>query len=419
MQSNVNKLMKQLSCAKTPYHAVSLCAKELEEKGYIRLDESADWQLVRGGRYFVIRDGSAMIAFCVGEQSGGFRIVASHTDSPCLKIKGDKPIFDKGYLQWNVERYGGGLLYSWLDIPLVLAGREISYDPQTGELCSLLVEDEHRAVIPSLAIHFNREANSSLSLNAQTDMQPILSLSADAYVEKESVLGRDLFLVNAAEPYLAGAKDELLISPRIDNLVSVFASIEALDGAGDTGISMIFLADNEEVGSRTKQGAGSDFLASVARRAAESLGESFDLLLSQSFLVSCDGAHAVHPNHPEKSDLANPVRLGDGVVIKHHAAQNYTTDGFSEALFKAILKKAEVPYQDFYMRADMPCGSTLGAISSTQLALRSVDIGISQLAMHSATETMGVEDYGHLIRALTAFFATDIRLPSYDKGALK
>lgn len=418
MQIDVKKLMKQLHAAKTPYHTVALCTAELEAQGYVRLEEGEDWSILRGGRYFLVRDGSAMVAFSVGKNAGGFRIVASHTDSPCLKIKGEKPFYENGYLKWNVERYGGALLYSFLDIPLALAGREISYDSQTGELCANLVEDPHLSVIPSLAIHFNRDANSALSLNAQTDMQPVYSLDAAAYSTGENVLGRDLYLVNAAAPYLAGAHDELLVSARLDNLVSVFASLEALCMAGDSGISMIFLADNEEVGSRTKQGAGSDFLSSAVHRICDALGESCEKLLSQSYLVSCDGAHAVHPNHPEKSDAKNPVTLGGGVVIKHHAGQNYTTDGFSEAVFKAVLKKADIPYQDFYMRADMPCGSTLGAISSTRLSVRSVDIGVAMLAMHSATETMGTADYGYLVRALSAFFSADIRLFSYDKGVI-
>ncbi len=418
MQIDVQKLMKQLHSAKTPYHTVALCARELEAQGYVRLEEGEDWSILRGGRYFLVRDGSAMVAFSVGHKAGGFRIVASHTDSPCLKIKGEKPFYENGYLKWNVERYGGALLYSFLDIPLAIAGREISYDPQTGKLLAVLVEDTHLSVIPSLAIHFNRDANSALSLNAQTDMQPVYSLDAAAYPVKENILGRDLYLVNAAAPYLAGARDELLVSARLDNLVSVFASLEALSEAGDSGVSMIFLADNEEVGSRTKQGAGSDFLSSAVRRICDALGESCEKLLSQSYLVSCDGAHAVHPNHPEKSDSKNPVTLGGGVVIKHHAGQNYTTDGFSEAVFKAVLQKANIPYQDFYMRADMPCGSTLGAISSTQLSVRSIDIGISMLAMHSATETMATADYAHLVRALSAFFAAEICLPSCERGVV-
>ncbi|MBQ8175368.1 MAG: M18 family aminopeptidase [Clostridia bacterium] len=419
MQTDIRTLMQRIDRAKTPYHTVELCAQILEAQGFSRLDEASEWQLVRGGRYFAIRDGGAMVAFCIGKQTGGFRIVASHTDSPCLKIKGEKPVFENGYLKWNVERYGGTLLYSWLDIPLVLAGREVRLDPETGSLQATLVEETRRSVIPSLAIHFQREANAALSLNAQSDMQPVLSLDAAVYEVDESVLGRDLYLVNATAPYLAGGKDELLVSPRLDNLVSVFASVEALSGAGDSGISMILLADNEEVGSHTKQGADSDILSRTMHRIAESLGESMNMLLSQSFLVSCDGAHAVHPNHPEKSDSANPVRLGGGVVVKHHAGKNYTTDGFSEAVVKAIMQKADVPYQNFYMRADMPCGSTLGAISATQVSVRSVDIGIPQLAMHAATETMGVADYGYLVRALHAFFASDFRMPSYNTGVLK
>ncbi len=413
---SIFNLIKDLKESYTAYHTVSRSAGELEKEGFLPLEESAVWHIKRGGKYYVIRDGSAMIAFAVGEKSGGFRIVASHTDSPCLKVKGSKVITANGYAKLNVERYGGGLNYSWLDIPLKLAGRIVSYDTESGKITSKNTASEYTTVIPSLAIHFNREANSSFSLNPQVDLQPVVSLDTNFCLEDEDgVLEKDLFLVNAAEPYLAGANQELLVAPRLDNLTSVFASLEALKNSGETGISMIYLADNEEVGSRTKQGAGSDFLRATMMRVADALDESIDLLLPQSFLVSCDNAHAIHPNHPEKSDAAEPVRLGGGVVIKHHANQNYTTDAFSSAVFKAILQKANIPYQDFYMRADMPCGGTLGAISSSQVSVRSVDIGLAQLAMHSATETMAAEDYQTLVRALSAFFGTTIHTEMYNQ----
>lgn len=418
--TSINNLMKNLSLSYTPYHAVARAAAMLEEAGYVRLEESTAWELCRGGKYYVIRDGSALIAFHIGKEGGGFKIVASHTDSPCLKVKGNAALMQNGYAKLNVERYGGGLNYSWLDIPLRLAGRIVTYDAQTGELVAKTVESAYTTVIPSVAIHFSREANSNLTLNPQVDLQPILSLDpAFALCEGDGAVERDLFVVNASEPYLAGAKEEFLVSPRIDNLVSAFASVEALASAGDSGISVACLMDNEEVGSRTKQGAGSDFLSATISRIAEAFGEKRELMLSQSFLVSCDGAHAIHPNHPEKSDAANPVRLGGGVVVKHHANQNYTTDAFSSAFIKTIFGKANVPFQDFYMRADMPCGSTLGAISSSAVSVRSVDIGVAQLAMHSATETMATADYGHLVDALAAFYATKCAFPSYDRSVIE
>lgn len=415
------KLMQDLAQAYTAYHAVAQVAKRLETDGFILLEEGNPWQIKRGGKYYVIRDGSALIAFVIGAKAGGFRIVASHTDSPCLKVKGNTAISSNGYVKLNVERYGGGLNYSWLDIPLRLAGRVVSHDPENGRVTAKNVVSDYKTVIPSLAIHFQREANTSLSLNPQVDLQPLVSLDPNFCLdekEADGVLERDLFLVNAMEPYLAGAAEELLVSPRLDNLTSAFASIEAIRGAGENGISVAYLADNEEVGSRTKQGAGSDFLAITMTRIADALGETIELLLPKSFLVSCDNAHAVHPNHPEKSDAANPVRLGGGVVVKHHANGNYTTDAFSSAVFKAILQKADIPYQDFYMRADMPCGSTLGVISSSQVSIRSVDIGLAQLAMHAATETMAIGDYEILVRALSAFFAASIHTETYNQAKL-
>ncbi len=424
MNSTVFDLMKSLNRSKTAYHAAACAAEQLEAKGFVRLEECNPWHLAPQGKYYVMRDGSALIAFCLGKNPGGFRVVASHLDSPCLKVKGGAVTYVGGCAKLNVERYGGGLYYSWLDTPLCLAGRIVSYDNESGSLHATLIEDEHKVVIPSLAIHFNREANKELSLNPQIDLQPVVSLDENfkLYFEaedKKEVLERDLFLVNAAEPYLAGFEEELLVSPRIDNLTSAFASVAALDGAERDGVPMIYLADNEEVGSQTKQGAGSDFLYATMARVAAAYEQGLDDMLPHSFMVSCDNAHAIHPNHPEKSDPTNPVKLGGGIVIKHHANQNYTTDAFSSAIFKAILKRAGVPYQDFYMRADMPCGGTLGAISSSQVSIRSVDIGLPQLAMHAATETMCANDYLHLIHALQAFFQATITAQACDRVVLR
>lgn len=410
------KLMKFLHTSLTAYHAVENAKKALREKGFSELFEGDIWELREGGKYFVERDGSALIAFSVGSSRGGFRIVASHTDSPCWKVKGNAVTFAGGCAKLNVERYGGVLYYSFLDIPLRLAGRAVYYDEASGSIHTELVTEKHTVVIPSVAIHFQRDANTALSLNPQTDMQPIVSLRQDFSLsvgkEGKEPLESDLFLVNATEPFLAGFDDEFLVSPRIDNLTSACASVEALTDAPSEGIAMIYLADNEEVGSHTKQGAGSDFLVATMARITNALGGNLETMLPHTFVVSCDNAHAIHPNHPEKSDPTNPVRLGGGIVIKHHANQNYTTDAVSSAVFKAILQGADVPYQDFYMRSDMPCGGTLGAISSTHVSVRSVDIGLAQLAMHSATETMCVADYPRLIRALRAFFDADITATS-------
>lgn len=417
MQTLIQDLMNDLDYAKTAYHAAARAAEKLEARGFMRLEECDAWQLARGGKYYVLRDGSALIAFCIGRAGSSFRMVASHLDSPCLKVKGEAVSFSGGCAKLPVEKYGGSLHYSWLDIPLCLAGREIvrERDASGQRLYSRLITEKHRVIIPSLAIHFNREVNKGLTLNPQTEMQPIVSLNEnfELYPKADDVVARDLFLVNTAKPYLAGFDDEMLVSPRIDNLTSAFASVAALDETPEDGVALIYLADHEEVGSQTKQGAGSDFLRTVMLRITAALGEQVERVMAGSFMVSCDNAHAIHPNYADRSDQASPVKLGGGVVIKHHANQNYTTDAFSAAIFKTILQDAGIPYQDFYMRADMPCGSTLGAISSSQVSVRSVDIGLPQLAMHAATETMCAADYVKLVDALRAFFATSIQTHSY------
>ncbi len=410
MKSSVQNLTDFLDRGKTAYHAAEEAAIFLEKQDYVRLAEGERWALSRGGKYYVMRNGSSLIAFAIGEKPGGFRIVASHLDSPALKIKGNPVTCVGGAAKLNTAPYGGALYYSWLDIPLSVAGRVVRRIGNT--LRTETVTDSKILVIPSLAIHMQREANKSLALNPQIDLSPILSLSENAIVPLGSgegtLLDADLFLVNASKPYFAGLEEELLVSPRIDDLASAFASLEALNVCGNAGVSLSYLADNEEIGSRTKQGAGSDFLKSVLSRIAVSLGEEETAMLANSFFVSADNAHAIHPNHPEKSDPTNPVTLGGGVVIKYHAGGNYTTDAISAAIFKSILDDSSVPHQDFYMRSDMPCGSTLGAISSLSVSIPSVDIGIAQLAMHSATETMACEDYLHLRAAMRAFYRTEI-----------
>lgn len=423
MNTSIKNLMISLDRALTPHHATEIVAARLTEAGYERLTEGAAFSLRRGGRYFLLRDGGALIAFAVGQKTGGFRIVASHLDSPCLKVKGDPVTCVGGCQRLNVEVYGGPLLYSFLDIPLCLAGRVVCYDSAARRIEARTFCDPHKLVIPSRAIHMNREANKALSLNPQTDLQPIVSLSPDFSFEKllgeqGEVLSYDLFLVPASQAYLAGFSEEFLVSPRIDDLVSVFASVEALAAAGDAGISLVYLAGNEEIGSGTRQGAGSDFLSSTLRRVAAALGEDADPLFDRSYLISCDNAHAVHPNHPENSDPTNEVRLGDGVVIKHHANGNYTTDAFTEGVFRALMKEADIPCCDFYMRADMPCGSTLGAISQGQVGIRSIDIGLPQLSMHSACETMCAADYPVLVSALSAFFASDLRFDGENTATI-
>ena len=413
MTENIFKL---LSTSPTAYHAVANAEEILSANGFVRLEEGQPWHLNKNGKYFVSREGSALIAFALGGEDYSFVIAASHTDSPCLKLKlcGENP--SAGTTRISVERYGGGLNYTWLDIPIKIAGRVITNEG--GTLKSTLIELDESFVIPSVAIHFNRSANDGIKLNPQIDMQ-LLSALGDgkklvAACESKAgapIIDYDLYAVCGVEPFLVGFDSSLACAPRVDNLTSAFASVEAIIGCAPKAIPIIYLADNEEVGSRTKQGAGSTFLKDVIGRintALERSEEELKVALAKSFMLSCDNAHATHPNHPELSDPANKVLLGEGVVIKHHANQNYTTDAMSSAIVKSILSLAGVPTQDFFMRSDLPCGGTLGAISSSQLSVRSADVGIAQLAMHSSTETFAVCDYAHYINAIKAVLSSAI-----------
>lgn len=409
----MKNLLNLLDKSKTPYHLTNEIKGILSTNNFIELDEKKPFAIEKNGRYYVSRNDSALIAFTVGEELNGYNVVASHTDSPCFKVKIGKALTSAGTVKLPVEQYGGGLRYSWFDRPLKLCGRlcgEIN-----GKIVSTLYQSEERFVIPSVAIHFRRNVNESFAVNTQTDCPPLFALGGDAgalktHLEKAfpgKLLDCDLFLVCDQEPFTFGVNNEFICAPRVDNLTSCIASINALlNSSNGSFINVAYLADNEEVGSRTKQGAGSKFLFDVIERINRALGydaEHLQTALSNSFMVSCDNAHAVHPNHPEFSDMTDSVLLGNGIVIKHHANQNYTTDGLSSATLKNILIKNEVPYCDFYMRSDLPCGGTLGAISSSQLSISSVDIGIAQLAMHSAAETFALKDYLAIEKGLTAF----------------
>lgn len=411
----MNLLGEFLDKSKTAFHACENAADFLKQNGFEELKENEKWTLSKNGKYFVTRNGSAIIAFRLGGENS-FNIVASHGDSPCFKIKANPEIKSDNYEKLNVERYGGGIFYSWLDTPLTIAGRVIV--SRDNELIAKLFTSDHTFVIPSVAIHFNRSVNDGIKLNPQTDMSPVTDILSDEIkgneLEKElekiadggKIVDYDLYVVSALKPFLAGFKNELLCSPRIDNLTSAISSLEALADSSPKEIAVCYVADNEEVGSGTKQGAGSKFLFDVLKRISKNLGKETELdeMLASSFIVSDDNAHAVHPNHPEFSDPTNRVKLGEGFVIKHHANQNYTSDAYSSAIIKHIFDNAGVKYQDFYTRSDMPCGGTLGAISSSQVSIKSVDVGIAQLAMHSATETMAVKDYETAKKGLTAFY---------------
>lgn len=418
------------------FHAVEQLSHMLDQAGYQRLKECDGWTLEQGGKYYVTRNGSSIIAFHVGEQLDNyhFQITASHSDSPSYKVKEKAELKGKGgYLQLNTEGYGGMICSSWLDRPLSLAGRVLVRQGNVVET-RLLNIDRDLLLIPNVAIHMNRDVNSGMKYNQQVDMLPLFSagecgensyyelIAQELGVKPEEVVGCDLYLYPRVAPSLWGAKEEFISSPRLDDLQCAFTSMKALvDSHNPHGVNVCCCFDNEEVGSGTKQGALSTFLRDVLQRVHAALGhapEDYFRAVAKSFMVSCDNAHAVHPNHPEKTDGENCVYMNQGIVVKFSANQKYTTDGISAAIFMQLCKDAQVPVQTFANRSDMAGGSTLGNLSTQQVSLHTVDVGLPQLAMHSAYETAGVKDSAYMVQALTAFYNTDLDITDSDRFVL-
>lgn len=412
------ELFEYIKASPTPYHAISHTATVLKENGYNELKENDEWKLEKGKSYYVTRNGSSLIAFRVPKGDfEGFMMTASHSDSPTFKIKENPVISDGKYLRLSVEKYGGMLCSTWLDRPLSVAGRIMVRKGNALE--SRLVDLENvSAVIPNVAIHMNRSANDGMSYNPAVDMLPIIGVgdNKDAFldriasssgVKKEDIITTDLFLYNPQEGVEWG---DFISSPRLDDLQCAFSALRAFVGSEEDDVKnmpVYCLFDNEEVGSRTKQGAASTFLRDLLCRVVFALGgsdEDYRRKVASSFLVSCDNAHASHPNHPEYSDKNHTVYMNGGIVIKYNANQQYTTDAVSSALFRLVCEEAGVPCQSYANRADMPGGSTLGNIANTQVSLNTVDIGLAQLAMHSSFETAGALDTEYLVRALTVFY---------------
>lgn len=401
-------LLEFLKNSYTCYHATENAVALLKENGFTALSEGEKWSLKRGGKYFVTRNGSSVIAFTLGK-GNKFKIIADHTDSPCFKLK-ENPAMQDAFTRLNVEPYGGGLWYTFFDRPLKIAGRVIT--EENGVLTAKTYTSDFQVTIPSLAIHMNRDANEKFAPDLQKETLPLLAAGKADFAALTQSVSYDLFAVCAEEPFEYGVNGEFVCAPRVDDLACVYSSLRALCDGHDNGICVAACLDNEEIGSRTRQGAGSDFLGATLLRIAEALGFGAEYLqtLSSSFLVSLDNGHALHPNYPEKCDPTNKAALGGGVVIKGHAGGAYTTDALSSAVIKTIFKNANVKHQYFYNRSDMRSGSTLGAISFSQVSVPSVDLGLPQLAMHSAMETFCKTDYAELERALNAFYASEITL---------
>lgn len=419
-KNSLHKLFTFIDESPTCFHAVANLEKLLEKQGFLKVSEKERWKLEKGGKYYVNRNGSSLIAFTIPQKKpSGFHMVAAHSDSPCFKIKELPEIAaDSYYLKLNVEKYGGMILSTWLDRPLSVAGRIVVKDGDGLRSC-LVNLDRDTAIIPNLAIHMNRDMNKGVEYNPQTDMQPIIGeasckggfmkqIAKEAGVKEKDILGSDLFLYNRDKCRLVGVDDAFIAGPRLDDLECAYAGMVALaDCAPENYVNLCAVFDNEEVGSGTKQGAASTFLRDVLERLSGALDideEDYRCLLADSFLISADNAHAIHPNHPGKADETNRPMLNGGIVIKYHGSQKYATDAYSAAVMKDICNRADVPYQTYANRSDILGGSTLGNIAMAQVSVNTVDIGLPQLAMHSALETAGAKDSEYLIKALRTFY---------------
>ena len=425
MSSNhVKQLFKFIENSPSCFHAIKTITEELKNEGFVEIKEKDTWQIEQGKKYYVTRNLSSVIAFKIPQNDfKSFNIVASHSDSPTFKIKANAEIEVKNkYVKLNTEKYGGMICSTWFDRPLSIAGR-ILVKENNAVKTHLVNIDKDLVIIPNLAIHMNREVNDGYTYNAQIDMLPLYgdnsskgslmkTIAKEAEVEEESILDTDLFLYNRMNGTKIGANEEYISSPRLDDLECAFTSLSAFLSENTSNSASVYCVfDNEEVGSGTKQGADSTFLYDVLRRINISLGkteEDYYRLISSSFMVSADNAHALHPNYTDKSDLTNKVYMNDGIVIKYNANQKYTTDAVSASIFKSICDSVDVPYQTFTNRSDILGGSTLGNISNAHVSLNTIDIGLAQLAMHSTYETAGAKDVTYMIDAIKAFYNTSI-----------
>ena len=413
-------LFNYIAASPTAFHAVAHTAEQLRDAGYTCLSEGSVWTLEPGKGYYVTRNGSSLIAFRIPNGAyNGFMMTAAHCDSPCFKIKENAELADEHYVRLSTEKYGGMLCATWMDRPLSVAGRVTVRTKKGIETCLVNMKDT-TVMIPNVAIHMNRQANDGMKYNPAVDMLPLYGTKADkgtlrarvaacAGVEEKDILTTDLFVYNPDE----GKEWSGYVSaPRLDDLQCAYSALAAFLKAGESSSVPVYcLFDNEEVGSQTKQGAASTFLADVLGRIAGG-ADALRCHVANSFLVSCDNAHAVHPNHPEYMDKNHAVYMNGGVVIKYNANQKYTSDAVSAAIFSLVCESVEVPVQMYANRADMMGGSTLGNIANTQVSLNTVDIGLPQLAMHSAYETAGAADTEYMVRALTAFYGKSLHMES-------
>lgn len=417
----MDNFFKFIDSNPTAFHVVDTCRKELTAHKFTEVNEGEDWKLKKGGKYFVTRNDSSILAFCVPKKTPkGFHIFAAHTDSPCFRIK-EKPemCFEDNYVRLNVEKYGGMILSSWLDRPVSVAGRVIV--SEDGKLVTKLVNiDKDLMQIPNAAIHMNGDLNKGFTYSVQNDLLPLFSgisgkgkfdeLIADAAgVSKEDILGKDLFVYSRQKAQFMGLNNEFVIAPRLDDQACCYAGLKGLlESKEGEFIRVLALFDNEEVGSGTKQGADSTLLEDTLFRISDSLSMSrTDYLktLAESFAISADNAHSVHPALAGKADPTNRPYMNKGVVLKYNGSQRYATDAASAAYFKMVCNEAGVPVQTYANQSDIMGGSTLGNISTSHVSIKTADIGLAQLAMHSSCETMGADDLKDMIALSKVFFS--------------
>jgi aspartyl aminopeptidase len=416
-------LIDFLKASPTPFHATASLAQRLEAAGFSRLDERDSWAIVAGGRYYITRNDSSIIAWRMGRHSpliGGIRLVGAHTDSPCLRVKPQPEIQRQGFWQLGVEVYGGALLAPWFDRDLSLAGR-VTFR-RDGQVESQLIDFRvPLAIIPNLAIHLNREANQGWPINAQTELPPILAqvagderpdfralltdqLAREHGLNADVVLDYELSFYDTQAAAVIGLHGDFIAGARLDNLLSCYAGLQALIKAEGEETCLLVCTDHEEVGSSSACGADGPMLEQTLRRLLPD-GDDYVRSLQRSLLISADNAHGVHPNYEAKHDANHGPKLNAGPVIKVNSNQRYATNSESAGFFRHLCMAEEVPVQSFVVRSDMACGSTIGPITASHLGVRTVDIGVPTFAMHSIRELAGSHDLAHLVKVLGAFFA--------------
>ena len=422
MDHRTEKLMAFLNASVSVYHAAAYLSGVLEDAGYIRLSEGESWNLTAGGKYYLTRGGTALLAFRVPETTPkGFLMSASHSDRPTFKVKENGELTGK-YTRLSTEKYGGMLIAPWLDRPLSVAGR-VMVETEDGVQSRLVNIDRDLMMIPNVAIHMNRQANEGYKWNPAVDTLPLLG-GADAagkfndLLEEAAggkILGHDLYLYIRQKATVWGMDAEYLSSAALDDLQCAWGCTQGFLNADDgNSIPVLCVFDSEEVGSSSVQGAASKLLESTLTRICASLGLEEQVMLSNSFMISADNAHAVHPNHPEFADAGNAPVVNGGVVLKFNANLRYSTDGVSAAIFRKVCQKADVKVQTYCNRADIPGGSTLGNISLSHVSVPTADIGFAQLAMHSCYETAGVQDAIDLEKAMAAYYAGSLEVSGED-----